>query len=386
MNIKKLTKNTIGFDSIYKDYRVHINSQLHIENFFPETKHQEFIPDNLDSSKKEEKKWSVKQENLLLQNYFKDMSKEPLLRPIEEKEISAMKNKCDEMIEKINIAIVEQFNQRSEIKRRGRNYHKIRKEIVLKNRKILTNILKAYTERKKSLRSRFIKANLRLVLSIAKKYIGIGLPFSDLIQEGNLGLMSAVDKFNYKNGFKFSTYASWWIYQSISRAVMLQTAIIHKPMYLLEQANKVYRTRSILNFELKRTPTPDEIAEGSGTNVLNVKRILESSQYAFSIDSFLDETEFRLIDILEDSDSPLPDYSIFQTELREKLMESLSTLLPREKEIIKLRFGLVGENTHTLEEIAKKFRLTRERIRQIEQRALKKISDSNIADILKHFL
>jgi len=212
------------------------------------------------------------------------------------------------------------------------------------------------------------------------------LPFSDLIQEGNLGLMRAVDKFNYKNGFKFSTYASWWIYQSISRAVMLQTAIIHKPMYLLEQANKVYRARSILDFELKRTPTPDEIAEGSGTNVLNVKRILESSQYAFSIDSFLDETEFRLIDILEDSDSPLPDYSIFQTELREKLMESLSTLLPREKEIIKLRFGLVGENTHTLEEIAKKFRLTRERIRQIEQRALKKISDSNIADILKHFL
>jgi RNA polymerase primary sigma factor len=166
----------------------------------------------------------------------------------------------------------------------------------------------------------------------------------------------------------------------------MQRSVLQKPVYLLEQANKVFRTRSILDMELRRSPTPEEIAERSGNKVQNVKRILESYKLALSIDSPVDDTGYTLLELIEDTVFPLPDYSIVKTELRVKILESLSVLSPREREIIKMRFGLVEENTYTLEEIAKRFHVTRERIRQIEESALKKLSVSKFGNTLRHYL
>ncbi|HEX9665096.1 MAG TPA: RNA polymerase sigma factor RpoD/SigA, partial [Thermodesulfobacteriota bacterium] len=338
-------------------------------------------------SKEEKRRRITNDDNLeSLQAYFKEISNEPLLKPKEEKKLSAMMKKCDEMIAKINTAITDILIQKDQIKPKDDIDNIVKEKILLSNVRCLENLSKSYAELAKILKSRFINANLRLVLSIVKKYLGRGLPYSDLIQEGNLGLMKAVEKFDHKNDYKFSTYATWWINQSISRGVKIQRSVLQKPVYLLEQANKVFRTRSILDMELRRSPTPEEIAERSGNKVQNVKRILESYKLALSIDSPLDDTGYTLLELIEDTVFPLPDYSIYKTELRVKILESLSVLSPREREIIKMRFGLVEENTYTLEEIAKRFHVTRERIRQIEESALKKISVSKFGNTLRHYL
>jgi len=387
MKLRIIGENSTETVSTTISYSMPVLPEENVDEFFHEITKSELSFEDCSQSKKEKRRRIANRENPeILKSYFKDVSKEPLLKPKEEKKISAMMRKCDEMIAKIDTVITDLLNQKDQIKRNNTIDNNSREIILLSNVKYLKNLMQSYDKLAKILRSRFIKANLRLVLSIVKKYLGRGLPYSDLIQEGNLGLMKAVEKFDHKNDYKFSTYATWWIKQSISRGVKIQRSVLQKPVYLLEQANKVFRTRSILDMELRRSPTPEEIAERSGNKVQNVKRILESYKLALSIDSPLDDTGYTLLELIEDTVFPLPDYSIYKTELRVKILESLSVLSPREREIIKMRFGLVEENTYTLEEIAKRFHVTRERIRQIEESALKKISVSKFGNTLRHYL
>ncbi len=358
-----------------------------VNDFFDEVNRSEFLFEDLIKSKEEKGRRIGNRENHeSLKSYFKEISREPLLKPKEEKKISATMKKCYEMIAKIDAMITSLLNQKNQIKRQDAIDDVSKEKILLSNIRCLENLSKSYAELAKVLRNRFITANLRLVLSIVQKYSGRGLPYPDLIQEGNLGLIKAVQKFDHKNDYKFSTYATWWINQSISRGVKLQRSILRKPVYLLDQANKVFRTQSNLDMELRRTPTTEEIAERSGNKVRNVKRILESHKLALSIDSPVDDSGFTLVELIEDSVFPLPDCSIYKSELRVKILESLSVLSPRERAIIKMRFGLVKENAYTLEEIAEKFQVTRERIRQIEESALKQLSVSKFAKILSHYL
>jgi RNA polymerase sigma factor (sigma-70 family) len=387
MKLRIIGENSTETVSTTISYSMPVLPEENVDEFFHEITKSELSFEDCTQSKEEKRKRITNDENLeSLQAYFKEISNEPLLKPKEEKKLSAMMKKCDEMIAKINTAITDILIQKDQIKPKDDIDNIVKDKILLSNVRCLENLSKSYAELAKILKSRFINANLRLVLSIVKKYLGRGLPYSDLIQEGNLGLMKAVEKFDHKNDYKFSTYATWWINQSISRGVKMQRSVLQKPVYLLEQANKVFRTRSILDMELRRSPTPEEIAERSGNKVQNVKRILESYKLALSIDSPVDDTGYTLLELIEDTVFPLPDYSIYKTELRVKILESLSVLSPREKEIIKMRFGLVEENTYTLEEIAKRFHVTRERIRQIEESALKKLSVSKFGNTLRHYL
>jgi DNA-directed RNA polymerase sigma subunit (sigma70/sigma32) len=204
------------------------------------------------------------------------MASEPLLTPKEEMEISAGIKKCETKIRGIEALLDKLSNEEAS---------KDNRKDLSKRVERLNSSMKVYLERARELKERFIKANLKLVISIARRYTGRGLPFLDLIQEGNIGLMKAVEKFDHTKGFKFSTYASWWIHQAILRAIMDQTRIIRIPVYVLERASKVYRMSSMLHKEMGRKPMPEEIAQKSGIPVEGVKQILEESNYVFSFDS-----------------------------------------------------------------------------------------------------
>lgn len=322
---------------------------------------------------------------IILRAYFKDLSREPLLTPNEEIEISARIKNCEARIGEIKALIGERPGQRKKGKVNGQANSGER--IISKRTEMLDASAKAYSDMAKDLKSRFIKANLRLVLKIARRYANKGLPMIDVIQEGNLGLIKAVDKFDHKKGFKFSTYASWWIRHSIIRAIMTQTDTIRIPAYLLENSAKVYRTTAELDKEMGRKPIPEEVAKRAGVSVNAVRRILERTFYTAHLHSVLvDGEEVTLFDVIADEGSPVPDSMISKTELPEKMAEALSLLKPRDEEIIRMRFGMNQENVvHTLGDIGKKFGLTRERIRQIQKKALKKISSSELGKVLRSF-
>ncbi len=249
----------------------------------------------------------------------------------------------------------------------------------------VVTVISAGERRAERGKSEMIRANLRLVVSIAKKYVNRGMHFLDLIQEGNIGLMRAVDKFEYQRGHKFSTYATWWIRQAITRAIADQARTIRIPVHLIETINRIVRTSRQLEQEFGREPEPDEIAERLDIPVEAVRRALRISRQPVSLETPIGDDESQLGDFIEDERSPSPMDEAVSQNLREQTQVLLSSLTPREEKILRMRFGIGEKTDHTLEEVGQDFNLTRERIRQIEAKALQKLRQPNRADTLKPF-
>jgi RNA polymerase primary sigma factor len=294
--------------------------------------------------------------------YLKDMSRVPLLKLEEELDI-ALRIEAGRDAKKELIC------------------RKIRKRSLERNR------LEALVQDGLLARDHLIKANTRLVVSIAKRYMGHAIPFLDLIQEGNLGLMKAVEKFDVHRGFRFSTYATWWIRQTITRAIADQSRTIRVPVHMTDRIRQIYKSTHDLEQNLGRVPTPEELAEKMGLDVKKVNWILKVSWLPLSLESPIgDDEDSELGMFIEDEFSPTPMQAAYQSLLKEKIEEVLATLSPREARVLRLRFGLNSDKAYTLEEVGEKFGLTRERIRQIEGKALRRLRHPRRARQLKEYL
>ena len=302
--------------------------------------------------------------------YLKEIGKVNLLTPEEEIELAQDMGAGDVAKEQI-----------AEIKRARKKGEEV--SITAEEEAELAKLVK----RGEAAKQRLAEANLRLVVSIAKRYVGRGMLFLDLIQEGNLGLIKAVEKFDYTKGYKFSTYATWWIRQAITRAIADQARTIRIPVHMVETINKVIRVSRQLLQELGHDPTPEEISEEMNMPVDKVREILKIAQEPVSLETPIGEEEdSHLGDFIPDEDASEPSEAASYTLLKEQLIDVLDTLTPREEKVLKLRFGLEDGRTRTLEEVGKEFNVTRERIRQIEAKALRKLRHPSRSKKLKDFL
>jgi RNA polymerase primary sigma factor len=332
----------------------------------------------------------------LINSYFKEVGSEPLLTPGEEVEIASKIKRCESRSEKI-LKVIEGIIGRRLGNNGDRTIRELRKILNHRNRiykngdldkrlKKLFSLLEANNIKATELRNQFIKSNLRLVASIAKKYVGRGIPYLDLLQEGNLGLIKAVEKFDYKRGYRFSTYASWWITQSILRASLSQIKPVRVPAYVLEKSSKVRKIRNDLAKEMGRQPLNKEVADKARMSEANISWVLGDNDRVLSLDTTLQGQNMSFIDVFADPKSVPADSLIAAALLPKSLETALSMLNTREREVVKMRFGIGYENACTLDEVGKRFSLTRERIRQIEKSALEKIKNSSSATILKSMI
>jgi RNA polymerase primary sigma factor len=377
------------FEETYEQDEI-INPIESEDEFLLDTPDPEVETQKSDSLGKSRKEGTLNEDVRLLQSYLKEMGRERLFTPKKEIQIAAKIKSCEAKVREIKAALEKLL---------GTNLGEDSKELTLENLEMISNraskikvsrliaLMELYSKEVRDLKARFIKANLRLVLVFTKRYLGRGLPLPDLIQEGNIGLMKAVDRFDHTLGYKFSTYASWWINQGMTRAIFEQTGTIRMPVYVLEQAAKVHKASSILFNEDDRRPFPEEISKKSGISLKGVKRVLDSSRYVVSLDRpIISDEKTTLKEFIPDKNSSTADSIIAGINLSEKLKEALSTLSLREEHIVRMRFGIGYETEHTLDQVGRQFNLTRERIRQIEKRALEKIENSTVGVVLKSFL
>ena len=295
--------------------------------------------------------------------YFRQMAQEPLLSANDEIELAKRIERGRKAQERTSRFDAQQKSERW--------WHQL-------NRLILDGQLA---------REHLGRANTRLVVSIAKRYMGQGLPFPDLIQEGNVGLMRAVDKYDYRRGNRFSTYATWWIRQAITRALAQKTRTIRIPLHMTERIRQMYRTAQNLEQLLGRRPSPEEIADEMGLPSETVRSMMDASQHAIALERPVgDDGDSEFGDFIEDQDTPSPVDSATHNLLQETIEEVLGELTPRQSHILRLRFGLGGGEPHTLEEIANKFGLSRERIRQLEKEALRRLRHPRLAHNLRDYL
>ena len=289
----------------------------------------------------------------------------------------------DEEIEKIDLSIPDGVSIEDPV----RMYLKEIGKVPLLTAEEEIDLAKRMESGDEEAKKRLAEANLRLVVSIAKRYVGRGMLFLDLIQEGNLGLIKAVEKFDYRKGYKFSTYATWWIRQAITRAIADQARTIRIPVHMVETINKLIRVSRQLLQELGREPTPEEIAKEMGIPEERVREIVKISQEPVSLETPIGEEEdSHLGDFIQDDNVPIPADAAAFTLLKEQLVEVLDTLTDREKKVLVLRFGLNDGRARTLEEVGKEFNVTRERIRQIEAKALRKLRHPSRSRKLKDYL
>ena len=293
-----------------------------------------------------------------------------------------------EIIEKSGhrFAVANRFYEKIELNRKSIKTMIAATNLTLQDFEAEVKNLKQVERRVKSAKSQLVEANLRLVISIAKKYTNRGLQFLDLIQEGNIGLMKAVDKFEYRRGYKFSTYATWWIRQSITRAIADQARTIRIPVHMIETINKLSRISRAKVQELGREPTADELSEDLGMPLYKVRKVLKIAKEPISLDTPIgDDEDSQLKDFIADEQASDPGEATVSSNMGEKTRDALKTLTQREENVLRLRFGIDSAKDHTLEEVGQDFEVTRERIRQIEAKALRKLRHPTRAKLLKSF-
>ncbi|MBE5819318.1 MAG: RNA polymerase sigma factor RpoD [Clostridiales bacterium] len=314
---------------------------------------------------------------------FDEIGVDILKDDMEEPDLEDLQQLEDIKVEEIDLNDFEGVNVDDPVRMYLREIGKIPLLTFEEELKLAQEILEGDEEAKQKL----AESNLRLVVSIAKKYVGRGMLFLDLIQEGNMGLIKAVEKFDYTKGFKFSTYATWWIRQAITRAIADQARTIRIPVHMVETINKLIRTSRHLLQQLGREPSPEEIAAEMEISVEKVMEIQKIAQDPVSLETPIgEEDDSHLGDFIQDEDSPAPQDSAAYTLLKEQLEEVMSTLTPREAKVLKLRFGLEDGRSRTLEEVGREFMVTRERIRQIEAKALRKLRHPSRSKKLKDYM